>query len=96
MRCYEKALELKPGNPEMHLNRALAWLQMGDFERGWPEYEWRLKCKEYAIPPIRRSRGGMVGPLEGQIDLALRRPWVWGLRFSSFVTRRSSRSAGAM
>ncbi len=69
VRCYEKALELKPGNPQMHLNRALAWLQMGDFERGWPEYEWRLKCNEYAIravPPQPRWDGG---PLEGRTIL---------------------------
>ena len=23
---------------------------MGDFERGWPEYEWRLKCPQFVIP----------------------------------------------
>ena len=67
--CYEKALELKPGNPQMHLNRALAWLQMGDFDRGWPEYEWRLKCNEYtirAVPPQPRWDGA---PLEGRTIL---------------------------
>ena len=63
--CYEKALELKPDNPEMHLNRALVWLQMGDFERGWREYEWRLKCRDYAIPPIAAPRWD-GSPLEGQ------------------------------
>jgi hypothetical protein len=26
--------------PEAHWNRALAWLLMGDYARGWPEYEW--------------------------------------------------------
>jgi Tfp pilus assembly protein PilF len=63
--CYEKALELKPDNPEMHLNRALAWLHMGDFERGWREYEWRLKCRAYAIPPIAAPRWD-GSPLAGQ------------------------------
>jgi tetratricopeptide (TPR) repeat protein len=56
MCCYETALELQPGNPQMHLNRALVWLQMGDFARGWPEYEWRLKCNEYAIPAVPHPR----------------------------------------
>jgi Tfp pilus assembly protein PilF len=65
VRCYERALELKPGSPEMHLNRALAWLHMGDFARGWPEYEWRFKCREYAIPPIAAPRWD-GRPLEGQ------------------------------
>ena len=66
--CYEKALELKPGDPQMHLNRALAWLQMGDFERGWPEYEWRLKCKEYAIPAFQQPQWDGA-PLEGRTIL---------------------------
>ena len=73
--CYEQALELKPGNPQMHLNRALAWLQMGDFERGWPEYEWRLKCNEYAIPAIPAAAVGWQSA-RWPDDLALRRPWV--------------------
>ncbi len=74
VRCYEKALALKPDNPEMHLNRALAWLQMGDFERGWPEYEWRLKCREFRDSA---NCGTAVGrqSARGSDDLAVRRPW---------------------
>lgn len=34
---------LDPGSASAHWNRALAYLQHGDFERGWPEYEWRWK-----------------------------------------------------
>ena len=52
----------------MHLNRALAWLQMGDFERGWREYEWRLSCRDFAIPPIAAPRWD-GSPLEGQTIL---------------------------
>jgi hypothetical protein len=29
----------------VHRNRAYAWLYRGDYERGWPEHEWRLKCR---------------------------------------------------
>jgi tetratricopeptide (TPR) repeat protein len=46
---YERALWLKPDYGEAHLGRAQAWLQMGDFQRGWPEFEWRWRCK--AFPP---------------------------------------------
>ncbi len=49
---YERALALAPDDPRIRLARALAWLQMGDFTRGWPEYEWRLKCPEHAIPAL--------------------------------------------
>jgi Flp pilus assembly protein TadD len=45
MAHYDKAIELRPDFGEAHRNRALGWLADGDFERGWPESEWRLKCR---------------------------------------------------
>ncbi|RKP46086.1 tetratricopeptide repeat protein [Trinickia fusca] len=38
---YDKALALAPDAAETHWNRALCLLQMGEFEAGWREYEWR-------------------------------------------------------
>ncbi len=38
---YDKAIALQPDYAKAHLNRSLCLLQMGDFERGWKEYEWR-------------------------------------------------------
>jgi hypothetical protein len=66
--CYEQAMKLKPDNPQIRLSRAMSWLQMGDFERGWAEFEWRLKCKEYAIPVFEQPRWD-GGALEGQTIL---------------------------
>jgi len=43
--CYREALRLKPDYPDAHLNRALCWLQAGQFEQGWAEYEWRWRCR---------------------------------------------------
>src|SRR5262249_17183058 len=40
---YEQALRLRPDYAEVHVNRAFAWLYHGDYQRGWPELEWRLK-----------------------------------------------------
>jgi Tfp pilus assembly protein PilF len=54
--AYERALHVKPDNPQVRMSRALCWLQMGDFERGWAEYEWRLNCKEFSIPAFRQPR----------------------------------------
>ena len=45
MAHYDQAIELRPDFGEAHRNRALGWLAHGDFERGWPEAEWRLKCR---------------------------------------------------
>ena len=63
--AYERALQVKPDNPQVRMSRALCWLQMGDFERGWPEYEWRLKCKEFSIPAFRQPLWD-GSPLEGR------------------------------
>jgi hypothetical protein len=46
---YQIALWLYPDAPSTHWNRALTWLQKGDFEKGWAEYEWRWKRKQ--TPP---------------------------------------------
>ncbi len=37
---YELALALESELPQARWNRALLWLQQGDYARGWPEYHW--------------------------------------------------------
>jgi len=39
----ERAIALKPDLAEAHWNKALTCLLLGDFERGWPAYEWRWR-----------------------------------------------------
>ncbi len=39
--AYDKAIYFKPEYVEAHWNRAILLLLMGDFERGWQEYQWR-------------------------------------------------------
>jgi tetratricopeptide (TPR) repeat protein len=46
MSSYERALALKPDYAEVHYNRGLLLLLLGDYERGWAEYEWRWRCKD--------------------------------------------------
>jgi Flp pilus assembly protein TadD len=43
--CFDRSLELKPDYPDPHLNRALAWLLLGQWEEGWDEYEWRWQLR---------------------------------------------------
>jgi len=38
--AFDQALAIAPDMPEAHWNRALVWLLLGDYERGWSEYEW--------------------------------------------------------
>jgi tetratricopeptide (TPR) repeat protein/glycosyltransferase involved in cell wall biosynthesis len=48
--CYSHGVEFNKTHPEAHLNLALALLLMGDFERGFSEYEWRLLVQEKQFP----------------------------------------------
>jgi tetratricopeptide (TPR) repeat protein len=66
--CSARALALDPDHPEAHRNRALVWLQQGDFARGWPEYEWRWRCRELPPRPFPQPRWD-GGPLEGKTIL---------------------------
>lgn len=38
---FVRARELRPNYAEAHVNEAMYRLLLGDFERGWEEYEWR-------------------------------------------------------
>jgi len=46
--CYEEALRLNPGDADAHAGRAFIWLLLGDYQRGWLEYEWRWKARGFA------------------------------------------------
>jgi tetratricopeptide (TPR) repeat protein len=54
--CYEHALQIRPDYADVHRNRAMAWLQRGEFAKGWPEYEWRWRCSDVARRPFRQPR----------------------------------------
>lgn len=43
--AYQQALWLEPQNASAHWNRSLTHLQMGNYEVGWREYQWRWRRK---------------------------------------------------
>ena len=47
---YQQALRFKPDHAAAHMNLAQVWFLWGDFERGWPEYEWRWKHRGFSPP----------------------------------------------
>jgi tetratricopeptide (TPR) repeat protein len=49
---YDRALALRPAHADTHWNRAWALLALGDYVRGWPEHEWRLKRSQLPLPPV--------------------------------------------
>lgn len=44
---YEAALASDPDGATTHLNTALCLLLLGQFERGWREFEWRWRTDQY-------------------------------------------------
>ena len=56
LQSFEHAIALSPDLAEAHWNKSLLLLELGDFARGLPEYEWRwrrdgeMKPREFAQP----------------------------------------------
>jgi tetratricopeptide (TPR) repeat protein len=66
---YDRALQLDPGHAEAAWNRALVWLQHGDYERGWPAYESRWRCKKVTPLPAYTQPRWDGSPLDGRTIL---------------------------
>jgi tetratricopeptide (TPR) repeat protein len=47
VQAAETALRMQPGHPASHGNLGLALLTLGDYERGFAEYEWRWRCDNF-------------------------------------------------
>jgi tetratricopeptide (TPR) repeat protein len=52
--AFDRAIELSPDFAEAHINRAMALLVLGDCERGWPEYQWRVQARLLSSNPSPR------------------------------------------
>jgi len=44
-----KAIELNPNNPHAHWHMGLALLELGDFENGWPQYDWGFLANQRLV-----------------------------------------------
>ena len=53
---YDKALKIDPDYAEARFNRAVTLLLVGDYEQGWPEYEWRWKTDKVASRSFSQPR----------------------------------------
>jgi Tfp pilus assembly protein PilF len=95
---YERALAIRPDFPEAHRNRSFLWLAHGDYERGWPEHEWRLRCRNHRGVPVRRpawtgedieGRTILLHAEQGLGDV------VHFIRYAAAVKRRGARVIAA-
>ena len=48
--CYQTAVALAPDFAEAQLNLATIWLLAGDFSRGWPQWQWRRRGRDFGSP----------------------------------------------
>ena len=63
---YARALAIEPQDAEAHWNEALARLSVGDYERGWEQYEWRWRVRSLGLPGNQTHRP----PWRGREDIA--------------------------
>jgi tetratricopeptide (TPR) repeat protein len=54
--CFQQFLRFEPKHAEVNFNRAVFWLMAGDFEQGWPAFEWRWQLPQYVLPSPRPPR----------------------------------------
>ncbi len=54
--AYDQAIRINPEFATARYNRSHAWLLLGDYERGWPEYEWRWKLDSVPAPKFEQPR----------------------------------------
>ncbi|NTZ84646.1 tetratricopeptide repeat protein [Burkholderia metallica] len=69
--AYDRAIALHPDYAEAHFARASLYLIEGDFARGWPEYEWRLRDAQLArhYRPFTQPAWQGDTPLDGRTVL---------------------------
>jgi len=52
MAVHQQVLQLAPDDAETRMNVGMLWLLYDDAQRGWPEYQWRWKTKDGALPKL--------------------------------------------
>jgi Flp pilus assembly protein TadD len=97
---FDEALRLLPDYPEARRNRALAWLTLGEFQRGWADLEWNWERRGFAglsqSRPLRLSQPLWKGEPLGGRTILLHEDQGLGdtlqfIRYASLVRARGGR-----
>jgi tetratricopeptide (TPR) repeat protein len=65
---FTRAIDVKGDCVDAHYNRALLRISLGDYSRGWDEYEWRWKRPNFHQTPLPKPRWD-GSPLAGRMLL---------------------------
>jgi tetratricopeptide (TPR) repeat protein len=65
---FDEILKSKPEDAEIHMGKAFCYLLMGEWKRGWQEYEWRWRSKGFGSLPYTGPHWD-GSPLEGRTIL---------------------------
>lgn len=84
----DNAIVVRPGYAEAYFNKSLIDLALGNFDSGWPLYEWRWKSEETPLIPLTTSKPPFNANLAG------RRVLIWAeqgvgdeIMFASLLNR---------
>jgi FkbM family methyltransferase len=68
LQAFDRELAVTPERADVHMRRSIVRLLLGDFQRGWPEYEWRWQLAGMSLPRISKPRWAGE-PLDGRTIL---------------------------
>lgn len=71
LEAYNRVLDTDPGNIPAHFSKAFVFLTLGEFRKGWPEYEWRWKESQVGKSKRNYAQPLWLGdePVEGRTVL---------------------------
>lgn len=90
---FDEAVRIAPDAPEARLDRALALLMTGDYERGWEEYEWRWKIPGVTRPAFAQPAWDGSDPAGRTVLLYAEQGFGDTLQFVRYAAAVSARGA---
>ncbi|HEY2342515.1 MAG TPA: hypothetical protein VGH90_05770, partial [Chthoniobacteraceae bacterium] len=98
--AYEQAIALAPELPQAHAFLSTLLLLHEDYERGWTEFEWRLKCGPPNPAPELHGPIWEGQPLAGRTILIYNNEGGFGdslhfIRYATLLTKRGATVAVA-